>query len=88
MYMGLIAASVAVGGAVLFSRSRAAIASAAGLATAVLAGYVVNRTIGLPGATGDIGNWTEPLGLASMVVEGLVAAVAVAALARVPLAQR
>ena len=38
-----------------------------------MAGYIVNRTVGLPGATGDIGNWTEPLGLASLVVEGLVA---------------
>jgi hypothetical protein len=30
----------------------------------------------LPNATGDIGNWLEPLGLASLVVEGLVVAVA------------
>jgi hypothetical protein len=88
MYMALIAASVAVGAGVLFSRSRAAIAAAAGLAAAVLAGYVVNRTLGMPGATDDIGNWTEPLGLASMVVEGLVVAVAAAALTRPTLTPR
>jgi hypothetical protein len=86
LYMALIAASVGVGGAVLFSRSRAAVAAAAGLAAAVLAAYVVDRTVGMPNATGDIGNWTEPLGLASMVVEGLVVAVGLAALA--PLASR
>ena len=75
LYMALIAGSVAVGAAVLFSRSRAAVAAAAGLAATVLAAFVVDRTLGLPGATADIGNWTEPLGLASLVVEGFVVAV-------------
>jgi hypothetical protein len=43
----------------------------------VFAGYVINRTVGLPQATDDIGNWTEPLGLASLLVEGFVIAIAV-----------
>jgi hypothetical protein len=60
---------------VLFHRSRASLLAAAGLAAAVFAGYVINRTVGLPNATDDIGNWVEPLGLASLVVEGLVVAV-------------
>jgi hypothetical protein len=80
MYMGLIVSAIAIGGGVLFGRSRVPVAAAAGLAAAVLAGYVINRTVGMPNATGDIGNWTEPLGLASMVVEGLVLAVAIAGL--------
>jgi FtsH-binding integral membrane protein len=75
MYMALIASSVGVGAAVLFSRSRRAVGAAAAFAAIVLAAFVVDRTLGLPNATGDIGNWTEPLGLASMVVEGLVIAV-------------
>jgi hypothetical protein len=54
--------------------------SIAGLAAVVFAAFVVDRTLGMPGATGDIGNWTEPLGLASLVVEGLVVAVGVAGL--------
>jgi hypothetical protein len=29
-------------------------------------GYVLTRTSGLPDATLDVGNWTEPLGLASL----------------------
>jgi hypothetical protein len=82
LYMALIAGSVVVGGRVLFTRSRAALAAATGLAAAALAGYVVSRTVGLPGAMDDIGNWTEPLGLASIVVEGLVVAVGLAALGR------
>ena len=39
------------------------------LSVAVLIGFVVNRTIGMPGATGDIGNWLEPLGFLSLFVE-------------------
>ena len=42
---------------------------AAGLSLAVLAGFVANRTVGMPGAMGDIGNWFEPLGLLSIFVE-------------------
>ena len=50
-----------------------------GFATAVLLGYVLSRTTGLPDAKDDIGNWTEPLGLASLFVEGGVVAVVGAA---------
>jgi hypothetical protein len=50
------------------------------VAAGAFAGYVLSRTTGLPGATDDVGNWTEPLGLASLVVEGCVVAVALAAL--------
>jgi hypothetical protein len=45
-------------------------------------GYVLSRTTGLPGAMGDIGNWTEPLGLASLYVEACVFALGVYGLAR------
>jgi hypothetical protein len=80
MYMAAIAGAIVVAAAVVFGRSRAALAAAGGLAGAVLLGYVVDRTIGLPAATGDIGNWTEPLGLASVVVEAATVAVVAAGL--------
>ena len=79
MYIALIAGSIAVAGAVLFTRSRAAFLAAAGLAASALVGYVLSRSTGLPGAKDDIGNWTEPLGLASLFVEGGVVVVAGAA---------
>jgi hypothetical protein len=79
MYIALIAGSVVVAGAVLFTRSRAAFLAAAALAGSAALGYVLSRTTGLPNAKDDIGNWTEPLGLASLFVEGGVAAVAGAA---------
>jgi hypothetical protein len=75
VYMALIAGCVVTAAAVLFHRSRAALLAAAGLAATVIAAYVLDRTVGLPSATGDIGNWLEPLGLASLVVEGFVVAV-------------
>jgi uncharacterized membrane protein YdcZ (DUF606 family) len=81
MYMAAILGAVAVAAAVLFSRSRAALLAATAVAGSVLLGYVVDRTIGMPGATADIGNWTEPLGLASMVVEAATIAVAAGGLA-------
>jgi hypothetical protein len=80
MYIALIVGCIVVAGAVLFSRSRAVFLAAAGLAGSAALGYVLSRTTGLPSAKGDIGNWTEPLGLASLFVEGGVVAVSVGAL--------
>ena len=50
-----------------------AFASSFGLALAVIFGYVINRTVGMPGSMGDIGNWFEPLGLLSLGVEAFLA---------------
>jgi hypothetical protein len=78
MYMALIIGALVAAGGVLFHRSRLSLAAAAGLAAAVIAGFVVDRTVGMPSATGDIGNWTEPLGLTSLFVEGFVVAIGLA----------
>ncbi|WP_330260428.1 hypothetical protein OG586_34175 [Streptomyces murinus] len=43
---------------------------AAGVAVGPLLGYVLSRGPGLPDYRDDIGNWTEPLGLVSLAVEG------------------
>jgi hypothetical protein len=75
LYMLLVAGCVVAAAALLFHRSRAALLAAAGLAAIVIVFYVLDRTAGLPNASGDIGNWVEPLGLASLVVEGFVVAV-------------
>ena len=55
--------------------------AAIGLGLAILLVFVVNRTVGMPGTTDDIGNWLEPLGLLSLVVEGFVVWQATAAVA-------
>ncbi|WP_405883884.1 hypothetical protein OG762_38310 [Streptomyces sp. NBC_01136] len=71
-YILLIVAGVAVAEYLMRRHDRRAWLAATVLAAAVLLGYVVNRSVGLPGAMDDIGNWLEPLGLASMFVEAVV----------------
>ena len=62
------------------SDSRAWVA-AGGLAGLILLGYIISRSVGLPGFTGDMGEWAEPRGLAAMVVEGLLVVLSGAVLA-------
>jgi hypothetical protein len=69
-YLGMIAASFILIERIVKNPKRIDFLAAAGLAASVLAGFVVNRTIGMPGAMGDIGNWFEPLGFLSLFVEG------------------
>jgi hypothetical protein len=75
MYVALMVACVVLAGAVLHAPGRAVWLAVGGLAVLVIAGYVLSRTTGLPDADDDVGNWTEPLGLASLFVEGCVVAV-------------
>ena len=72
MYIALMVASVVVAFYLLHTGSTLAWAAAGLLAAATLIGFVLSRTTGLPNVSDDIGNWTEPLGLASMFVEGAV----------------
>lgn len=81
MYVGLMVSSLVVAGAVLIKGTRITWVAAGALAASAIAGYVINRTVGMPNATDDIGNWTEPLGLASLFVEGCVVALSGMALA-------
>ena len=69
LYIALIVASLWAAAALIRSDSRLAwwVGGAASLATII--GYALTRSVGLPSATDDIGNWLEPLGLASLFVE-------------------
>lgn len=53
-----------------------------GCAAGPLTGYLLTRTIGLPGDTSDIGNWGEPLGVASVMVESTLLLIALVELLR------
>jgi hypothetical protein len=83
-YLALIGASLVAAEALVRRDTLLAWVATAGISLATLAGYVVNRTVGMPGAMDDIGNWLEPLGLASLFVEGAVAALALIGLTRRP----
>jgi hypothetical protein len=74
LFLGLIAASLLVAEMILRDGGSIGWLAGAGLAAATILGYVVSRTIGLPGAPeDDLGNWSEPLGMASLMVEAVVA---------------
>ena len=49
---------------------------------ATLVGFVLTRTTGLPGATGDIGNWSETIAVWSLLAEGAFVGLAAWALGR------
>ena len=68
-YIGIIIAAAVLIERVLIVGSRIDFLAAAALSAAVIVGFVINRTVGMPMATGDIGNWLEPLGLLSLAVE-------------------
>ena len=50
------------------------------LAIAPILGYIVTRLVVVPFDNTDVGNWFEPLGLASLFIEAALAAVCVDAL--------
>ncbi len=72
---GLVAAGLLLGGLI-----RTGWVLAAGVALGPLLGYVISRGPGLPEYREDIGNWGEPLGVVSLVVEGVLLVLSVAML--------
>jgi hypothetical protein len=74
MYVGLILAAVGIAAVLAATGDVRGWAAAGAVAVTVMLGYTLSRTTGLPQATDDIGNWGEPLGMASLFVEGLLAA--------------
>jgi hypothetical protein len=80
LYVGLILGCVATAITLVARSDSRAWTAATLLPLGAIAGYVISRTVGLPQSADDIGNWSEPLGLASLFVEGSVVAVGAAIL--------
>ena len=78
-YIALIAGCAAAA-VLLARRDHRGFPLAGGLAAATFLGYVLSRTTGLPAATDDIGNWTESIGVWSLVFEATVVALSATAL--------
>ncbi|MBV9650626.1 MAG: hypothetical protein JO296_10860 [Pseudonocardiales bacterium] len=55
-----------------------------GVAAGPVVGYVLSRGPGLPHYTDDIGNWGEPLGIISLLVEGILLIAATTSLLPAP----
>jgi hypothetical protein len=69
-YYLLEVAGVLAAGVLAFGRTRRAWLLALGVAIGPLVGYVLSRGPGLPAYTDDKGNWTETLGVISLLIEG------------------
>ena len=71
-YILLVAATVTAAALLIHSNSRIGWILGGGAALATLIGYSLTRTVGLPQSKDDIGNWLEPIGLASLFIETVV----------------
>jgi len=85
LYLLLIGGCVVVAARLLTTSDRRAWWLAFLLPAGAMVAYVVSRTIGIPGGADDIGNWGEPLGIASLFVEGALVTLAGAVLSAVRL---
>lgn len=82
-YWLLEAAGVVCAGLLLSDRIRnVGWTLALGVAAGPLAGIIISRSIGLPNATDDIGNWGETLGIEAMLVEAVLLTLAAVMLVR------
>ena len=80
LFLALVASSVVASFFLLGNQHRTGWMLGGAVSAMTVAGYVINRTWGLPSAKGDIGNWTEPLGVASLFIEGFVVLLAIGVL--------
>ncbi|HXW35767.1 MAG TPA: hypothetical protein VEJ87_14400 [Acidimicrobiales bacterium] len=71
-YLLIMAGCIATSAALLHAISPGRWVAAMVLGALPAGAYVLTRTVGLPFDTSDIGNWGDPLGTASLFVEGLV----------------
>jgi hypothetical protein len=84
-YLGLIGATIVVGVRLLNGRSAATRlwAPVGILGLTAVAGYAFTRVFSTPLDNQDVGNWACTLGMAALVVEGLLVALSAHAIVRV-----
>jgi len=80
LYYLLEVAGVVAAALLLTHYVRRGWALALGVAAGPIVGYVLSRGPGLPNYSDDIGNWAEPLGVISLIVEGILLILAAAIL--------
>lgn len=86
-YVLMIAASI-VAIVLLAQRDRRGWLLGGATCLGTLVGFVLTRTTGLPGAHGDVGNWSETIATWSLIAEGLVVILSAAALTGTPRTER
>ena len=76
-YILLVAGCAASGAWLLTDQARIGYVLGSLIALGAIAGYGLTRSVGLPQAMGDIGNWSEPSGVFSLIAEVAFVAVTV-----------
>jgi hypothetical protein len=85
LFCCLILASVILAAALLVDRhTDLALAVSGLLAAMTICGYVLSRTVGLPQIEDHVGQWGDPIGIASLVFEAALVWVAVHAARKRP----
>jgi hypothetical protein len=84
LYLLLMIVTLAASAILLRTDSRSTWMLAGGTAALTLLGFVLTRTTGLPGFPDNVGNWGEPLGLASLWVESGVIVLSVYKVMTIP----
>ena len=72
LFLALMVSSLALAGVLIRTGDARVWAAATVLAALVIVAYVLSRTTGLPQSTDYVGHWNDPLGMASLFVEGSV----------------
>ncbi len=87
-FMVLTVACMVVAGQLLRRGSRLVWAQVAAVNLAAIVGYIFTRLFSTPFDNGDVGNWSEMLGLSALFVEGTLVALSVWILAGTPAGPR
>ena len=82
MYILLVAGCAAAGAWLLSNQVRARYLLGLIISLGAIVFYTLTRTTGLPKATGDIGNWAEPAGIISLLLEAAFVVIAFGQLRR------
>jgi hypothetical protein len=81
LYLALMAGSLVAAAILLRRDHRGTWAAVVALNAGAIVAYSLSRTTGLPLSSGDIGNWSEPLGMAALFVEGVLVVLGASSLA-------
>lgn len=82
LYILLVAGCAAAGAWLLSDRWRAGYILGLVISLGAVIGYTLTRTTGLLGSRGDIGNWAEPAGVISLLLEAALIVLAAVQLRR------
>jgi hypothetical protein len=85
LFIAMSAAALSAAALLALREHRLAWAGAGALSLGTLLAYLASRSIGLPSLSDDVGDWSNPLGLASLVCEAVVVSLSWAALMQAPL---